>query len=48
MAKDSVHWWINHKGLFARRVDRLWKFRLSEEDVTAGPRMGRRTDAAER
>ena len=32
VAKDSVYRWIEHKGLPAHRVGRLWKFRLSEVD----------------
>lgn len=38
VAKDSVYRWIDTKGLPARRVGRLWKFKLSEVDdwVNAG------------
>jgi excisionase family DNA binding protein len=38
VAKDSVYRWIDAKGLPAKRVGRLWKFRLSEVDewVNAG------------
>lgn len=33
VAKDSVYRWIEQKGLPARRVGRLWKFKLSEIDA---------------
>jgi excisionase family DNA binding protein len=38
VAKDSVYRWIEKKGLPARKVGRLWKFKLSEVDdwVRAG------------
>ena len=38
VAKDSVYRWIETKKLPARRVGRLWKFKLSEVDewVNAG------------
>jgi len=38
VAKDSVYRWIDTKGLPAKRVGRLWKFKLSEIDewVNAG------------
>lgn len=38
VAKDSVYRWIDTKGLPAKRVGRLWKFKLSEVDewVNAG------------
>lgn len=32
VAKDSVYRWIEHRGLPAHRVGRLWKFKLSEVD----------------
>ena len=32
VAKDSVYRWIDHKGLPAHKVGRLWKFKLSEVD----------------
>ena len=32
VAKDSVYRWIETKKLPARRVGRLWKFKLSEVD----------------
>lgn len=32
VVKDSVYRWIERKGLPARRIGRLWKFRLSEVD----------------
>lgn len=31
--KDSVYRWIEHKGLPARKVGKLWKFKLSEVDA---------------
>jgi excisionase family DNA binding protein len=38
VAKDSIYRWIDRKGLPARKVGRLWKFKLSEVDewVRAG------------
>jgi excisionase family DNA binding protein len=32
VAKESIYRWIDGKGLPARRVGRLWKFKLSEVD----------------
>jgi excisionase family DNA binding protein len=32
VAKDSVYRWIERKGLPARKVGKLWKFKLSEVD----------------
>lgn len=32
VAKDSVYRWIDHKGLPAHRMGRLWKFKISEVD----------------
>jgi len=38
VAKDSVYRWIDHKGLPAHKIGRLWKFKLTEVDdwVRAG------------
>ncbi len=36
MAKDSVYPLIEHRGLSAKKIGRLWKFKLSVVDV--GPR----------
>ena len=38
VAKDSIYRWIETKGLPAKRIGRLWKFKLSEVDqwVNAG------------
>jgi len=38
VAKDSVYRWIEHRGLPAHKIGRLWKFKLSEVDewVRAG------------
>ncbi len=33
VAKDSVYRWINHRGLPAHKIGRLWKFKLSEVDA---------------
>ena len=33
VAKDSVYRWIDHRGLPAHRIGRLWKFKLSEVDA---------------
>ena len=30
--KDPVYRWIDHKGLPAHKIGRLWKFKLSEVD----------------
>ena len=42
VAKDSVYRWIDHKGLPAHKIGRLWKFKLSEVDdwVRAGGAAG--------
>lgn len=38
VAKDSVYRWIDHKGLPAHKIGRLWKLKLTEVDewVRAG------------
>lgn len=38
VARDLIYRWIEHKGLPAHKVGRLWKFKLSEVDewVRAG------------
>jgi len=38
VAKDSVYRWIERRGLPARKIGRLWKFKVSEVDdwVRAG------------
>jgi excisionase family DNA binding protein len=38
VAKDSIYRWIEHKGLPAHKIGRLWKFKLTEVDewVRAG------------
>jgi excisionase family DNA binding protein len=38
VAKDSIYRWIERRGLPARKIGRLWKFKLSEVDewVRAG------------
>ncbi|MGE3542154.1 MAG: helix-turn-helix domain-containing protein [Candidatus Tectimicrobiota bacterium] len=33
VVKDSVYRWIEHKGLPAHKIGRLWKCKLSEVDV---------------
>ena len=33
VAKDSVYRWIDHRGLPAHKIGRLWKFKLSEVDT---------------
>lgn len=33
IAKDTVYRWIESKSLPARRVGRLWKFKLSQVDA---------------
>ncbi|EQD38597.1 Excisionase/Xis, DNA-binding domain protein [mine drainage metagenome] len=47
VAKDSVYRWIDHRGLPAHKIGRLWKFKLSEVDHWVAPvarmlRMARR------
>jgi excisionase family DNA binding protein len=32
VANDSVYRWIDTRGLPAHKIDRLWKFKLSEVD----------------
>jgi excisionase family DNA binding protein len=32
VAKDSIYRWIEHRGLPAHKIGRLWKFKLSEVD----------------
>jgi excisionase family DNA binding protein len=32
VAKDSAYRWIDHKGLPAHKIGRLWKFKPSEVD----------------
>ena len=32
VAKDSVYRWIDHKGLPAHKIGRLWKLKVSEVD----------------
>ena len=32
VAKDSVYRWIEHRRLPARKIGRLWKFKISEVD----------------
>jgi len=32
VTKDSIYRWIDRKGLPARKVGKLWKFKLSEVD----------------
>ena len=45
VAKDSIYRWIDHRGLPAHKIGRLWKFKLSEVDawVRAGG-AGSKTD----
>jgi len=33
VAKESVYRWIEHKGLPAHKIGRLWKCQLSEIDA---------------
>ena len=32
VTKDSIYRWIERKGLPARKIGKLWKFKLSEVD----------------
>lgn len=38
VARDTVYRWIDHRGLPAKKIGRLWKLKLSEVDdwVNAG------------
>jgi excisionase family DNA binding protein len=47
VAKDSIYRWIETKGLPAKRIGRLWKFKLSEVDtwVNAGGAADRADEA---
>lgn len=38
VARDSIYRWIDSRGLPARKIGRLWKFKISEVDdwVRAG------------
>lgn len=33
VARDTIYRWIEHKGLPAHRVGKLWKFKLTEVDA---------------
>ncbi len=33
VVKDSIYRWIEHRGLPAHKIGRLWKFKLTEVDV---------------
>lgn len=33
VARDTVYRWIEHRGLPAHKIGRLWKFKLSEVDA---------------
>jgi len=33
VTKDSIYRWIDRRGLPARKIGRLWKFKLSEVDA---------------
>ena len=46
VAKDSVYRWIETKGLPARKLGRLWKFKISEVDEWVRA-VGARPDDAE-
>ena len=49
VAKDSVYRWIDHKGLPAHKIGRLWKFKLTEVDewVRAGGASDRETQGGD-
>ena len=38
VVRESIYRWIEHRGLPARKIGRLWKFKISEVDdwVRAG------------
>ncbi len=33
VSKDTVYRWITNRGLPARKIGRLWKFKISEIDL---------------
>jgi excisionase family DNA binding protein len=33
VVKDSIYRWIEHRGLPAHKIGRLWKFKLTEVDA---------------
>lgn len=50
VARDSVYRWIESRGLPARKIGRLWKFKLSQVDawVEAGGAESDDSDGGER
>ncbi len=46
VAKESVYRWIEHKGLPAHKLGRLWKCQLSEVDAWVRARGAARPQAA--
>lgn len=50
VVKDSIYRWIEHRGLPAHKIGRLWKFKLTEVDawVRAGGAEGDDAQKGER
>jgi len=50
VVKDSVYRWIEHRGLPAHKIGRLWKFKLTEVDgwVRAGGAEGKNSASGTR
>ena len=46
VAKDSIYRWIEHKGLPAHKIGRLWKCQLSEVDAWVRARRSGRPQGA--
>lgn len=42
VARDTVYRWIEHRGLPAKKIGRLWKLKLSEVDGLGQRRRRRR------
>lgn len=44
VTKDSVYRWIEHRGLPAQKIGKLWKFKISEVDQWVRTGAGERID----
>jgi excisionase family DNA binding protein len=44
VTKDSVYRWIERRGLPARKIGKLWKFKISEVDQWVRTGAGERSD----
>ena len=47
VARDSIYRWIEHRGLPAHKVGKLWKFKKDQVDqwVLTGGRRGKQVEA---